>query len=151
MQLYIVHLYLETALHVSGGTTTHHQERKQMYLKYLVFVTPLMLPAAITADSRCHSSFHEVFLFCKILNLGLIFAPYFGFVAKGALSITNTPGAVFELSISPAVTQTGLRNLRRQIYCKKLHAIRESYLYAQDGKFRILSWFSTPRLNVYLL
>ena len=22
-------LYLETALHVSGGTTTHHQERKQ--------------------------------------------------------------------------------------------------------------------------
>jgi hypothetical protein len=24
--------YLETALHVSGGTTTHHQERKQMYL-----------------------------------------------------------------------------------------------------------------------
>jgi len=24
--------YLETALHVSGGTTTHHQERKQLYL-----------------------------------------------------------------------------------------------------------------------
>jgi hypothetical protein len=24
--------YLETALHVSGGTTTHHQERKQMCL-----------------------------------------------------------------------------------------------------------------------
>ena len=23
--------YLETALHVSGGTTTHHQERKQLY------------------------------------------------------------------------------------------------------------------------
>jgi hypothetical protein len=22
--------YLETALHVSGGTTTHHQERKQL-------------------------------------------------------------------------------------------------------------------------
>ena len=39
--------YLETALHVSGGTTTHHQERKQLYLQHLVFVTPLLQPAAI--------------------------------------------------------------------------------------------------------
>ena len=39
--------YLETALHVSGGTTTHHQERKQLYLQHLAFVTPLLLPAAI--------------------------------------------------------------------------------------------------------
>jgi hypothetical protein len=38
--------YLETALHVSGGTTTHHQERKQLYLQHLVFVTPLLVPAA---------------------------------------------------------------------------------------------------------
>ena len=30
--------YLETALHVSGGTTTHHQERKQLYPQHLVFV-----------------------------------------------------------------------------------------------------------------
>jgi len=28
-------LYVETALHVSGGTTTHHQERKQLYLQHL--------------------------------------------------------------------------------------------------------------------
>jgi len=34
--------YLETALHVSGGTTTQHQERKQLYLQHLVFVTPLL-------------------------------------------------------------------------------------------------------------
>jgi hypothetical protein len=27
VQLYTVYLYLEAALHVSGGTTTHHQER----------------------------------------------------------------------------------------------------------------------------
>ena len=40
--------YLETALHVSGGTTTHHQERKQLYLQHLVFVRPLLLPAAIS-------------------------------------------------------------------------------------------------------
>ena len=39
--------YLENALHVSGGTTTHNQERKQLYLQHLVFVTPLLLPAAI--------------------------------------------------------------------------------------------------------
>jgi len=38
--------YLETALHVSGGNSTHHQERKQLYLQHLVFVTPLLLPAA---------------------------------------------------------------------------------------------------------
>jgi hypothetical protein len=43
--------YLETALHVSGGTTTHHQECKQLYLQHLVFVTPLPLPAAIAAGS----------------------------------------------------------------------------------------------------
>ena len=42
--------YLETALHVSGGTSTHHQERKQMYLQHLVFVTPLLLPAAIVEE-----------------------------------------------------------------------------------------------------
>jgi len=28
MQRYTVFLYLETSLHVSDGTTTHHQERK---------------------------------------------------------------------------------------------------------------------------
>ena len=42
--------YLETALHVSGGTTTHHQERKQLYLQHLVFVTPLLLPAATVEE-----------------------------------------------------------------------------------------------------
>ena len=42
--------YLETALHVSGGTVTHHQERKQLYLQHLVFVTPLLLSAAIVEE-----------------------------------------------------------------------------------------------------
>ena len=42
--------YLETALHVSGGTSTHHQERIQMYLQHLVFVTPLQLSAAIVEE-----------------------------------------------------------------------------------------------------
>jgi hypothetical protein len=38
--------YLETALYVSGGITTHHQEGKQLYLQHLVFATPLLLPVA---------------------------------------------------------------------------------------------------------
>jgi len=42
--------YLETALHVSGGTTAHHQERKQLYPQHLVFVTPLLLSAAIVEE-----------------------------------------------------------------------------------------------------
>jgi hypothetical protein len=51
MQSYTVYSYLETALHVSGGTTSHYQERLHLYLQHLVFVTPLLLPAAIAADS----------------------------------------------------------------------------------------------------
>jgi hypothetical protein len=42
--------HMETALHVSGGTTTHHKERKHLYLQHLVFVTPLLLPAAIVEE-----------------------------------------------------------------------------------------------------
>jgi hypothetical protein len=45
MQRYTVYLYLETALHISGGTYTYHQERIQLYLQHLVFVTPLLLSA----------------------------------------------------------------------------------------------------------
>jgi hypothetical protein len=42
--------YLETALHVLGSITTHRQERKQLYLQQLVFVTPLLLSAAIVEE-----------------------------------------------------------------------------------------------------
>jgi hypothetical protein len=45
-------LYLENALHVSGGTTTHHQERIQLYLQHLVFVTPLLLPGVIVEELK---------------------------------------------------------------------------------------------------
>jgi hypothetical protein len=40
--------YLETALHASAGTTTHRQERKQLYLQHLV---ELELRSTIAADS----------------------------------------------------------------------------------------------------
>jgi hypothetical protein len=51
MQRYTFYLYLDTTLHVSGGTSTHHQERIHLYLQHLVFVTPLLLSAATAADS----------------------------------------------------------------------------------------------------
>jgi hypothetical protein len=50
MQRYTVYLYLETALHISGGTSTHHQERIHLYLQHLVFVTTLLLSAAIVEE-----------------------------------------------------------------------------------------------------
>jgi len=39
--------FWKTALHVSGGIFTHHQDHTQTYLQYLVLVKPLLLPAAI--------------------------------------------------------------------------------------------------------
>jgi hypothetical protein len=50
MQHYTGYLYLETALYVSGDTSTHHQERIQLYLQHLVFVTPLLLSAVIVEE-----------------------------------------------------------------------------------------------------
>jgi hypothetical protein len=50
IQHYTVYLYLETALHVSGGTSTHHEERIQLYLQHPVFVTPSLLSADIVEE-----------------------------------------------------------------------------------------------------
>jgi hypothetical protein len=50
MQRYTVYLYLETTLHVSGGTSTIHEECIQLYLQHLVFVTPLLLSAAVVEE-----------------------------------------------------------------------------------------------------
>jgi hypothetical protein len=50
MQRYTIYLYPETALHVSGGTSTHHQERIQLYLQHLVFVSSLLLSDAIVQE-----------------------------------------------------------------------------------------------------
>jgi hypothetical protein len=40
----------DTAVHVLGGTIIHHQERKQLYLQHLLFVTPVLLSAAIVEE-----------------------------------------------------------------------------------------------------
>ena len=50
MQLYTVYLSLENALHVTGGISTHHQERIQLYLQHLALVKPLLLTAAIVEE-----------------------------------------------------------------------------------------------------
>jgi hypothetical protein len=50
MQRYTIYLYLETSVHVSAGNAIDHQERKQLYLQHLVFVTPLLLLAAIVEE-----------------------------------------------------------------------------------------------------
>ena len=44
------YLYLVTALRVSGSTSTHYHGRIQLYLQHLVFVTPLLLSAAIVEE-----------------------------------------------------------------------------------------------------
>ena len=56
IQLYTVYLYPETALHVSCVTSTHHQERIQLYLQHLIFVTPVLLSAALVEELELESS-----------------------------------------------------------------------------------------------
>jgi hypothetical protein len=43
MQPYTVYLSLDTALCVSGGISTHHQEHIQLYLQHLALVKPYLL------------------------------------------------------------------------------------------------------------
>ena len=68
--------YLETDLHVLGGTTTHHQERKQLYLQLLVFVRPLLLPAAIVAGSSNVCPSARLSAWNNSTNTGRIFMKY---------------------------------------------------------------------------
>ena len=57
MQSYTVYLSLETAVHVSGGISTHHQEHTQLYLQHLALGKPLLLPAAIVEVLECHTGY----------------------------------------------------------------------------------------------
>ena len=69
MQLYTVYLYLETALHVSGVTSTHHQERIQLCLQHLVFVTPL------PGNSKSNSNFTQFIYIWKLLYMFRVVPP----------------------------------------------------------------------------
>jgi hypothetical protein len=57
MQRYTVYLYLETALHVSGGTFTHHQERIQLSTASGIYHT-------VTAICRYREEFEPVLVCC---------------------------------------------------------------------------------------
>jgi len=52
MQQNTVYLYLSTALHVSGGISTRHQELIALYLQYLALMRQLLLPVADAARPR---------------------------------------------------------------------------------------------------
>jgi hypothetical protein len=97
MQRYTVLLYLETAVHVSGGTSTRHQERTQLYIKHLVFVTPLLLPDNVNtvvcaSDDgwRCHlkhvEQFPDLIKPCKVASCWI----YFGIVSIIYLTLLQT-------------------------------------------------------------
>jgi len=51
MQRYTVYLSLETALHVSGGISTHHQEHIQLYLQHLVLVKEMELQSSSVSST----------------------------------------------------------------------------------------------------
>jgi hypothetical protein len=68
MQHHTVYLYLETALHVSGGTSTHHQELIQLYLQQLVFVTPLLLSDAIVEGVEPVEQFPDINKLCDVAS-----------------------------------------------------------------------------------
>jgi hypothetical protein len=64
--------YLEIAVHVLGGTTTHHQEHKQLYLQHLAFVTPLLLPATIVEELEQLYLQHLVFVTPLLLPTAIV-------------------------------------------------------------------------------
>jgi hypothetical protein len=50
MQSYTVYFIWKLLYIFSNDTITHHQACKQLYLQHLVFVTPLLLSAAIVKE-----------------------------------------------------------------------------------------------------
>jgi hypothetical protein len=64
--------YLETALHVSGGTSTHHQERIQLYVQHLIFVAVDTVVCAPDDGWSYHPKYVEQFsgkINCVTLHL----------------------------------------------------------------------------------
>ena len=49
-----------TALHVSGGMFTHHQELITLYLQYLALMGPLLLPVVNVTAVPIHSRSRKV-------------------------------------------------------------------------------------------
>jgi hypothetical protein len=77
---------METALHVSGGTSTRHQERIHLYLQHLVFVTPLLLSAAIVEELNPVES--DRFVSCRCGLRICVYVRPFPFFLIGQLQTT---------------------------------------------------------------
>ena len=61
MQQYAFYLYLHTALHVSGGISTDHQELISPYLQYLALFRPLLLPVvSVTLTTGSNNGLNTV-------------------------------------------------------------------------------------------
>ena len=101
MQRYTVYLYLETALQVSGGTTTHHQERKQLYLQHLVFVRPLLLPAPKENPARCYLVYTYIGLHTNLTFMGPCIVRIFQYISK------KTQRYTFSLYLETALHVSG--------------------------------------------
>jgi len=96
MQHYTVYLYLETALHVLGGASTHHKKRIQLYLQHLVFVTQLLLSAAIVEELELVSvccGWH----ICKLLYMFRVVLPP---IIRSAYS------SIYSLSTASGISHT---------------------------------------------
>jgi len=53
MQLFSIYLVLQIALHVSGGSSAHHQEYKTVHTASGI-IKPILLPAAIVDETELH-------------------------------------------------------------------------------------------------
>jgi hypothetical protein len=63
--------------YATHNTYAHYQERKQLYLQHLVFVTPLLLPAAIVEELKHVEQFPDK-INCVTLHLvGYILEYYY--------------------------------------------------------------------------
>jgi len=76
MKRYTAYLYLETAVHVSGGTSTNHQEHTQLFLQHLVLVKPLLLPAAIVEEVEHVEQFPDINLMCNVASCWIYIGIY---------------------------------------------------------------------------
>jgi hypothetical protein len=146
MQRYTVYLYLENALHVSGGTSTHHQERIQLYLQHLVFVTLLLLSAAIVEElepvwvccgwSTRRGLYYVILLYNIITNN--INDIWHGILINSFLAIIKAVWCCDK----PATSQKGLRSVITALHICSVHSLQLTC---------VLEYFTTRNLPSFVV
>ena len=82
MQPYTLYLFLETALHVSGGISTHHQEHSQLYLQHLAQVPDAVYTVVCAHDDGWRyrpkhiEKFPELNKLCNIASCWIYISEY---------------------------------------------------------------------------